>query len=79
MQKTIKLNSGNEVFLDDIYSTGSKIQWRIRSHHKLRDDEIETIIEKIYPSAGYGASTRTEQILEDWFHVTYVTSWNSCD
>lgn len=82
--QTLKTSSGMEVSVVDISSTGcgvtDKDTWELRSAERLSDQEVEELIEKRKPSAGYGSSSWGRMPVDDaGNYVVRVSSWASCD
>lgn len=65
--------------IEDIYKGNGRISWRITFSSEPQDGEVEEIIEKTYPSPGYGPSTYTKTIEKDGFYIVFVSSNDSCD
>ncbi len=63
------------------HSVVDKAMWEIQSPHHLSSTEVEEIIEKVYPHAGYGSSgwrRLTKAKDEEDFRIL-VSSNASCD
>lgn len=53
--------------------------WEIHSEERLSDQEIIDIIEREYPSAGYGASHWTRFPTQNHHQMVKISSFSSCD
>jgi hypothetical protein len=77
------LKSGTNVWVDILAKTGSsvadKIYWAIKAPRELTDDEVDEVIEKYFPSMGYGISEYVKNQKKEDIFVTGVTSNASCD
>ncbi len=83
----ITTSTGKVVSIDMIgrngYGPSSQIVWKIVTYLELSKTEIEEIVERVFPSGGYGSSsiceTKHSFVDESIIYETEVRSNASCD